>query len=42
LLVLQAAEKVEHEGSRAAREEISIIKFYVANCRGASKAGQVL
>ncbi len=31
LLVLQAAEKIEHEGSRAAREEISIIKFYVAN-----------
>ncbi len=31
LLVLQAAEKVEQEGSRAAREEISIIKFYVAN-----------
>ncbi len=31
LLVMQAAEKIEHEGSRAAREEISIIKFYVAN-----------
>ena len=31
LLVLQAAEKIEHEGSRAAREDISIIKFYVAN-----------
>ena len=31
LLVLQAAEKIEHVGSRAAREEISIIKFYVAN-----------
>ena len=31
LLVLQAAEKIEREGSRAAREEISIIKFYVAN-----------
>jgi acyl-CoA dehydrogenase len=31
LLVLQAAEKVQREGSRAAREEISIIKFYVAN-----------
>lgn len=31
LLVLQAAEKIEAEGSRAAREEISIIKFYVAN-----------
>jgi len=31
LLVLQAAEKVAREGSRAAREEISIIKFYVAN-----------
>jgi len=31
LLVLQAAEKIEQEGSRAAREEISIIKFYVAN-----------
>jgi len=29
--VLQAAEKIEQEGSRAAREEISIIKFYVAN-----------
>ena len=31
LLVLQTAEKIEHEGSRAAREEVSIIKFYVAN-----------
>ena len=31
LLVLQAAEKIEREGSRAAREDISIIKFYVAN-----------
>jgi alkylation response protein AidB-like acyl-CoA dehydrogenase len=31
LLVLQAAEKIEQEGSRGAREEISIIKFYVAN-----------
>jgi acyl-CoA dehydrogenase len=31
LLVLQAADKIEREGSRAAREEISIIKFYVAN-----------
>ncbi len=31
LLVLQAAEKIEREGSRAAREEISLIKFYVAN-----------
>ena len=31
LLVLQAAEKIEQEGSRAAREEISLIKFYVAN-----------
>ena len=31
LLVMQAAEKIEHEGSRAAREEVSIIKFYVAN-----------
>ncbi len=31
LLVMQAAEKIEHEGSRAAREDISIIKFYVAN-----------
>ena len=31
LLVLQAAEKIEHEGGRAAREDISIIKFYVAN-----------
>ena len=31
LLVMQAAEQIEHEGSRAAREAISIIKFYVAN-----------
>jgi alkylation response protein AidB-like acyl-CoA dehydrogenase len=31
LLVMQAAEKIGQEGSRAAREEISIIKFYVAN-----------
>ena len=31
LLVMQAAEKIEHEGSRAAREDISIIKFYIAN-----------
>ena len=31
LLVMQAAEKIEHEGSHAAREDISIIKFYVAN-----------
>lgn len=31
LLVLQAAEKIEQKGSRSAREEISIIKFYVAN-----------
>lgn len=31
LLVLHAAEKIHHEGSQAAREEISIIKFYVAN-----------
>ncbi|MBI3851186.1 MAG: acyl-CoA dehydrogenase family protein [Verrucomicrobia bacterium] len=31
LLVLQAAEKIHCEGSKAAREEISIIKFYVAN-----------
>ena len=31
LLVLDAAEKIERAGSRAAREEISVIKFYVAN-----------
>ncbi len=31
LLVMQAAEKIEHAGSLAAREDISIIKFYVAN-----------
>jgi acyl-CoA dehydrogenase len=31
LLVLDAAEKIERAGSKAAREEISIIKFYVAN-----------
>ena len=31
LLVLQAAEKIDREGSRAAREEVSLIKFFVAN-----------
>lgn len=31
LLVLHAADKIEREGSQAAREEISLIKFYVAN-----------
>jgi alkylation response protein AidB-like acyl-CoA dehydrogenase len=30
MLVLDAATKIEHAGARAAREEISIIKFYVA------------
>ena len=30
LLVLQAAWKIDHEGGYAAREEISIIKFYAA------------
>jgi acyl-CoA dehydrogenase len=31
LMVLHAAWKMEHEGAYAAREEISLIKFYVAN-----------
>ena len=31
LMVLQAAEKIDHEGAKAARDEISIIKFFVAN-----------
>ena len=31
LLVLDAAERIEHSGTKAAREEISIIKFYAAN-----------
>ncbi len=31
LMVLQAAHKIDREGSYAARDEISIIKFYVAN-----------
>jgi alkylation response protein AidB-like acyl-CoA dehydrogenase len=31
LLVLDAAEKIEREGTQAARDEISTIKFYVAN-----------
>jgi alkylation response protein AidB-like acyl-CoA dehydrogenase len=31
LLVLDAAAKIERAGSKAAREEISLIKFYVAN-----------
>lgn len=31
LLVLHAAERIEAEGAKAAREDISIIKFYVAN-----------
>jgi acyl-CoA dehydrogenase len=31
LMVLQAAWKIDHEGSYAAREEISLIKFTVAN-----------
>jgi alkylation response protein AidB-like acyl-CoA dehydrogenase len=30
LMVLQAAEKIDGEGSRAARVEISLIKFFVA------------
>ncbi len=30
LMVLQAAWKIDNEGSKAAREEISVIKFYVA------------
>jgi len=30
LMVLQAAEKIDKEGSRAARQEISLIKFFVA------------
>jgi alkylation response protein AidB-like acyl-CoA dehydrogenase len=31
LLVLHAADKIEREGTQAAREEISLIKFFVAN-----------
>ena len=31
LLVLDAAEKIERAGAKAAREEISLIKFHVAN-----------
>ncbi len=31
LMVLQAAWKIDHEGFRRARQEVSIIKFYVAN-----------
>ncbi len=31
LMVLHAAHRMEHEGQEAAREEISTIKFYVAN-----------
>jgi acyl-CoA dehydrogenase len=31
LMVLHAAEKIDRAGSRAAREEISLIKFFVAN-----------
>lgn len=31
LMVLQAADKIDHEGTKAARDEISIIKFFVAN-----------
>lgn len=34
LLVLDAADKMEHQGSQAARVEISIIKFYVAGVLG--------
>jgi acyl-CoA dehydrogenase len=34
LLVMDAAEKVERLGSRGARTEISVIKFYVANALG--------
>lgn len=31
LLVLHTAQKIDHEGTYAARDDISIIKFYVAN-----------
>ena len=31
LMVLHAAHKIDREGSYAARDEISLIKFYVAN-----------
>lgn len=31
LLVLRAAEKIDEDGARGAREEISVIKFFVAN-----------
>jgi len=31
LMVLHAAWKIDHEGAKAAREEISLIKFYVAD-----------
>lgn len=31
LLVLRAAWRIEHEGPKAAREDISLIKFFVAN-----------
>jgi acyl-CoA dehydrogenase len=31
LLVMQAAARIDREGARAAREDISVIKFYVAN-----------
>ncbi len=31
LMTLQAAEKIDRQGARASREEISTIKFYVAN-----------
>jgi alkylation response protein AidB-like acyl-CoA dehydrogenase len=31
LMVLQAAWRIDHAGTREAREEISLIKFYVAN-----------
>ncbi len=31
LMVLQAAWKIDHEGAKAAREEISLIKFYSAD-----------
>lgn len=34
LLVLDAAEKIERAGGKAAREEISMIKFHVANVLG--------
>src|SRR5262249_49134437 len=30
LLILQAAQKIDREGNQAAREEISLIKFFVA------------